>query len=217
MRSLTCSCSQRAKLNILIKKIKKNNIQPSYLKKLDSTFIADIKSIQSKTKTIHCPKTEEICEIFTTPNMGRGVRAKISLPKSAKIGCYIGPIKEGHYYDERWKYSFQYVFKKYSVDGSSIESIMSLLNHSDKPNCDVLYEIHKVEDIEEIHLTFILSKDVKRGEEIYIDYGKEYWEFASKSGIIKETRQRLITEYFNSYYNIIDDKLDIYFLFSSNH
>lgn len=200
MRSLTCSCSQRAKLNILIKKIKKNNIQSSYLKKLDSSFTSDIKRIQSKINIIPCPNTEEICEIFTTPNMGRGVRAIISLPKCSKIGCYIGPVKEGNFNDERWKYSFQYVFKNSSVDGSSIESMMSLLNHSDKPNCDVFYEIHKVEEIEEIHLTFILSKDVKRGEEIYIDYGESYWRHASELGIIKDTRQRLITEYFNSYY-----------------
>lgn len=195
MKSLTCNCAQRAKINQLIKSIKKDDFSQSYLKKLDRTFVKELPKIKCKP-IIPCPPTESLCEIFSTPNMGRGIRAKVELFKGEKIGCYIGSIKAESYTDETWKYAFQYTFKDYSIDGSSIESMMSLLNHSDNPNCNVDYEIHKVDGIEEIHLTFFLLKDVLPGQEIFIDYGQEYWEYANKNGIHKDIKQKLITDYF---------------------
>jgi len=196
MRTLTCTCVQRAKFNTLIKSIKKNNISKSCFKKLDSSFTSDLKKIK-ENPVIECPKTDDFCEIFQTPNMGRGVRAKIDLLKNTKIGCYIGPIVTNENKDVDWIYAFQYVFKNTGVDGSKIESMTSLLNHADKPNCDVFFQIHSIYGIEEIHLTFFLNKDVKMGEEIFIDYGTEYWENAKLKGINKDIKQKLITDYFH--------------------
>jgi len=208
MKNLTCSCSQHAKIKILIKTIRKKDILPDYyLKKLDSTFKSDINKIKNGP-VVECADTDNLCEVFNTPNMGRGVRVKRDLVKNLRVGCYIGPIIQDKDYtnDENWKYQFQYIFKNSSIDGSTEESIMSLLNHSDKPNCDVEYEIHMINGIEEIHLTFILNKDVKKDDELYIDYGRQYWEHAAKLGIYKDIKQKLITDFFkkiDSNYNII--------------
>ncbi len=196
MKNLTCSCYNRVKMKVLIKTIqKKEKIPDYYLKKLDSSFKSSIQKIKKEYIT-ECPNTEEFCEVFNTPNMGRGIRAKMDLLKDTKIGCYIGPIIDNYVSDDKWKYYFQYVFKTMSIDGSGIETMMSLMNHSDKPNCDVPFEIHLVNGFEEIHITFVLNRDVKKGDEIFIDYGDEYWTYAAKVGINKDIRQKLITDYF---------------------
>ena len=200
MRSLTCTCTQRAKINTLVKTIKKDSIPKSYLQRLDSLFVKDIERIKSDG-AFECPNTEEICELFETPFMGKGVRAIKDISKSAKIGCYIGPIIVGNTVDENWKYTYQYVFKNSAVDGSTKESFTSFFNHSDNPNCDVHYELHNVADLEEIHITFFLKRDVKKGEEIFIDYGPDYWIYAETLGIKKDIRQTLITDYFNYYFD----------------
>lgn len=200
MKTITCSCVHRAKLNTLIKTIKKDKIPDYCLKKLDSGFKSNLNRIKNNL-VIRCPDTEELCEIFKTPNMGYGVRVKKDLSENTKIGCYIGPLIFGkNDDDEKWIYSFQYVFSDSAIDGSTKESMTSLLNHSNKPNCNVDFEIHSVDGIEEIHLTFCLNKDVKMGEEVFIDYGEDYWRYAVKLGIRRDIKQTLITDYYGKIY-----------------
>jgi len=198
MKYISCSCVQRAKLNSIVKSIKKKKYSDKFLSKnFDKSFIKDMDKMLEK-KIISCPDTECLCEVFTTPNMGRGVRTIQYLEKGTKIGCYIGRLlhKNDKNLNDTWKYNFQYPFTDFTIDGSTKDSIMSLLNHSDKPNCSSFYEIHKIGEIEEIHITFYLNKDVDIGEELFIDYGDEYWEYSAKIGIRKDKKQKLITDYF---------------------
>ena len=52
---------------------------------------------------------------------------------------------------------------------------MSYLNHSSKPNCYAVCEMHKVNEIYELHITIKTNKDIIKGEELTIDYGEDYW------------------------------------------
>jgi len=43
-----------------------------------------------------------------------------------------------------------------------------LYNHSAEPNCEYVQEAERV-------ITFVTLRDVEPGEELYIDYGEEWW------------------------------------------
>lgn len=200
MKNIRCTCAHRAKLNFINKVIKNRKLfsEKTLKKKLDSDFYKNIDKIAGRP-IINCPNTNEICEVFLTPNMGRGIRAKTSLPKDFCIGCYIGELLKNSEKEENWKYGFCYVLNGYYIDGSTFDSITSLINHSNKPNLDVKFEVHNVDEIMELHITFYTNKEIDPKEELFIDYGSEYWEHAKKLGIRKDCKQRLITEYFVSY------------------
>jgi len=201
MRNIRCNCSLRAKLNFINKVLKnKNKFSSKVLKKnLDADFQKEIDKIKERS-IIECPNTNEICEVFETPNMGRGIRAKNYIPPNFCIGCYIEDLRKNKDVDEdNWRYSFYYVLNGYYIDGSKLDSITSLINHSNNPNLSIRNEIHIADGIEELHITFYTKREIQPKEELYIDYGPEYWVYAEKNGIRRDTKQRLITEYFNSY------------------
>lgn len=197
MGKLRCRCAFKSKLNLL-NKIVKNPAKYSqkYLEHLlEKDFIFDIEKIPKRENICHL--SENYVEVFNTCNMGKGIRAKMDLIKGQRIGCYMGELKRSKEESEDWRYNFTYAIRGFYIDGKN-GSLMSYLNHSSKPNVDVIWESHKVDDDEEIHLVFRLNKDVEILEELFIDYGEEYWNYAKKQGIIKTTKQRLITEFFSS-------------------
>jgi len=196
MKSIRCNCSLRAKLNhasklLKKKKIAKNNIEKIY----SSDFIKKIDIIK-EFPIRNCPNTDEFCEKFLTPNMGFGVRAKVFIPRNTFIGCYIGELTNNKSCNENWKYAYSYIFKEFYIDGSTFDSITSFFNHSDKPNVTDRFELHNTDEYEEIHISFYTTQDVDIGEELFIDYGDDYWTYALKQGILKDTKQKLITDYF---------------------
>jgi len=164
---------------------------------LDEFVLKDLYKIPQVS--YECPNSEEMCEIFTTPTMGRGIRAKKHITKGTKIGCYLGTLKHNteRKSGDDWRYDFCYGMKNYYIDGSQCESMMSILNHSDSPNVDTKYHIHKINGVEEVHIVFITRNHIMYHEELFIDYGEDYWKGAEKEGIMKQKRQSLITDYFS--------------------
>jgi SET domain-containing protein len=94
-----------------------------------------------------------------------------------------GPIRKGELIAEYWgevitedeanrrggKYLFE-LEKKMVIDGKTRANLARYVNHSCTPNAEP-------EEDEEEQRVFILAKrDIKEGEEIGYDYGKEYWE-----------------------------------------
>lgn len=165
-----------------------------------------IKRCKHKIKYGECPDTKNYCELFETELIGIGVRSIIDIPSKTIIGCYLGSIEKSTNKNVDWKYSFAYALSSYIVDGSDGLSMMSFVNHSRKPNVDVDYQIHTVNGKKQCHIVFIANQYINSGEELYIDYGKDYWEWASKFGYIEIInyeperplkRQRKITEYFS--------------------
>jgi len=64
------------------------------------------------------------------------------------------------------------------------------MNHSNNPNVKIILEKH----CDEIHI--VANQIIDEGEELFIDYGEDYWKYARSQNIRPEGRQKLITEYF---------------------
>lgn len=175
--------------------------------RLEPYVYKQIKRSKSKLEMVcECPNTEEYCELFHTDFMGLGVRAITDISSKTVIGCYLGSIEPSTNKNVDWKYSFAYAMNGYVVDGSDKTSMMSCVNHSRTPNVDVDYHIHMVNGQKQCHIVFITNQTICSGEELYIDYGNEYWDWAKQCGCIEINfgnererplkRQRKITDYF---------------------
>ena len=108
--------------------------------------------------------------IFTIKrsNTGLGLFALKPIPKGKRIIEYTGPLISNEVVEvSRGKYFFG-VNTKWSIDGSPRNNIARYINHSCKPNCEALLSGRRV---------WIWSKkNIRVGEEITYDYGKEYFE-----------------------------------------
>jgi hypothetical protein len=64
---------------------------------------------------------------------------------------------------------------------------MAMLNHSVKDeNVNVEYELHEMPDgTVECHIVFIAKRDIMRAEELFIDYGEDYWIYAKQQGTVQ--------------------------------
>ena len=104
---------------------------------------------------------------------GLGLFATELIPKGRRIIEYSGPRIPN---DEVERSSGKYFFgvnSKWSIDGSGRDNIARYINHSCRPNAEAIISKGRV---------WIWSRrNIKPGEEIVYDYGKEYFE-----GIIQE-------------------------------
>ncbi len=66
-----------------------------------------------------------------------------------------------------WKYVFNPIYRNSSQTAVAL-GYCSMYNHSSDPN------IRYIQDCDRI-MRFIAVKTIKRGEEMFINYGKEYW------------------------------------------
>ena len=99
---------------------------------------------------------------------GLGLFAGETIPKGACIIEYKGRvISEEEEYTSRSKYLFEVNSKK-TIDGQARTNTARYINHSCRPNADP--EIRKGQ-------IFIMAlRQIKPGEEICYDYGKEYFD-----------------------------------------
>lgn len=168
-----------------------------YLKNnCDEGFYAELVNDKIPKKAYICPNSNQYCEVFNTLHMGRGVRSKIHIPKNTKIGCYTGILKRTNQVlsTDEWRYNFQYIFKGFLVDDTNCSSIMSLINHSSEPNVTIFYHLHDINDKEECHIVCVTTKDIEVEEELFIDYGNDYWKYYDKLYLSKN--QTFITDFF---------------------
>jgi SET domain-containing protein len=191
MGKLKCKCCIQPKLRELKKIIKKpQKYSKKYIEQIiDQDFIPEL------TKGFEnlgiCYPSSDILEIFDTVDMGKGVRAKEKLYKGQRLGCYMGEIKHNDEQSRDWRYNFAYVLKDFYIDGKD-ESLICYMNHSSKPNVKIIWEKH----CDEIHIVFVANEVIDEGDELFIDYGEDYWKYARSQNIRPEGRQKLITEYF---------------------
>src|SRR5258706_7774445 len=104
---------------------------------------------------------------------GLGLFATKPIPRGTKIIEYIGPrISNERVEKSSGKYFFG-LNKRWSIDGSGRENTARYANHSCEPNAEAIITRGRI---------WICSKrNIKAGEEITYDYGKEYFE-----GIIED-------------------------------
>jgi hypothetical protein len=68
------------------------------------------------------------------------------------------------------KYLFTVLDDKLVIDGKGRKNLARYINHSCRPNCEAEVD-------EDKKRVFIYAKrNIKAGEELHYDYGKEYWE-----------------------------------------
>lgn len=105
--------------------------------------------------------------IRRTPT-GLGFFTLKPIPKGKRIIEYMGPYLPNEVVDRlNGKYFFG-VNSKWSIDGSLRGNTARYINHSCRPNAEALISGRRV---------WIWSKrNIKAGEEVTYDYGKEYFE-----------------------------------------
>ena len=99
---------------------------------------------------------------------GLGLFALQTIPKGKRIVEYTGPRISNEEVDKsNGKYFFG-VNSKWSIDGSPRSNVARYINHSCRPNAEAIISKGRV---------WIWSRrNIKAGEEIAYDYGKEYFE-----------------------------------------
>ncbi|MBS3168436.1 SET domain-containing protein-lysine N-methyltransferase [Candidatus Woesearchaeota archaeon] len=122
----------------------------------------------------------EYIEVRDSKIHNNGVFAVKDIPKGTKIIEYVGNKITKSQSDKRSdeileenkknsSYGAVYIFelnKKYDLDGSVEWNTAKYINHSCSPNCEV--------NIIKGHIWIISSKDIKKGEELFYNYGYEY-------------------------------------------
>jgi len=99
---------------------------------------------------------------------GLGYFALEPIPKGKRIIEYIGPFIPNEEVEKRNGKYFFGVNTKWSIDGSPRGNIARYINHSCRPNAEALISGRRV---------WIWSRrNIKPGEEVTYDYGKEYFE-----------------------------------------
>jgi hypothetical protein len=98
---------------------------------------------------------------------GLGLFAGEDILKGVVLVEYKGRIlSEKEKYTSKSKYLFGVNSKK-TIDGQARSNTARYLNHSCRPNAEIEIKRGRV---------FVMSKrKLKKGEEIFYDYGKEYW------------------------------------------
>jgi SET domain-containing protein len=120
--------------------------------------------------------SEENFEVKTSsiPKIGKGLFTKVNLKKGDHIGFYTGKILT----DDRAN-SDKYVESKYLlwickdwwIYGEGKESNYTrYINHSAKPNAELITSVRWKT------ARFVALKSIKAGEELFFDYGKDYWD-----------------------------------------
>ena len=118
-------------------------------------------------------RAEETLYAVKRAAAGLGLFATKPIPKRMKIIEYVGPRISN---EEVEKSSGKYFFglnQQWSIDGSGRGNVARYANHSCKPNADAI--------ITRGRIWIRSNRNIKAGEEITYNYGKEYFE-----GIIKE-------------------------------
>jgi hypothetical protein len=99
---------------------------------------------------------------------GLGLYSDCGIKKGSFLMEYTGKLLT---HEEAQKKGGKYLFEinsRWTVDGSGRENISRYINHSCRPNCEV-YMIGK-------HIKIRSRKDIKAGEELTYDYGKDYFD-----------------------------------------
>ncbi len=104
---------------------------------------------------------------------GLGLFARKPIAKGTRLVEYTGPLISNEVVDKsNGKYFFG-IDKEWSIDGSVRTNLARYINHSCAPNAVAIRSGRRI--------WIWAKKNIKPGEEILYDYGKEYFE-----GVIKD-------------------------------
>jgi SET domain-containing protein len=99
---------------------------------------------------------------------GLGLFADENIPKGKFLIEYFGrDLAPGEEFISKSKYLFE-INSKRTIDGTNRSNTARYINHSCRPNCEV--------EIKKGRVLVFSKKNIKAGEELNYDYGKEYWD-----------------------------------------
>ena len=128
------------------------------------------------------------------PNAGKGLIATEFIPKNTRIVEYKGKIttwKEVDDNDGNNGYIY-YVKRHHVIDASGHPSALARYANDAKGLQRVKGIKNNSEYVEEGLKVFIEAKrDIPAGEEILVEYGKEYWDVIRHNHKVEEDRKRL--------------------------
>lgn len=116
--------------------------------------------------------------------MGWGAFAAVDLPESTFIGEYTGIVRRLHRsHPDHNGYCFHYPtkfwsWKYFTVDPLKEGNAMRFVNHSDQPNLKPYCFVER----RMLHMCFLSSRKIEKGEQLFYDYGKDYWIRRKKMG-----------------------------------
>jgi SET domain-containing protein len=99
---------------------------------------------------------------------GLGLFTTVPMKKGDCIIEYVGDIltTDEEVNERGGQYLFE-VSKKKTIDGSLRSNTARYINHSCRPNCEV--------DIIKTRVFIYAKRNIKPGEELSYDYGKDFW------------------------------------------
>lgn len=101
-------------------------------------------------------------EVLKSNVRGRGVFATQDIPKGTELVCDVFLIKQGEYIGDLTIYTFPWG----RLNDSICLGFASFFNHNKNPNVRN-FKIDK----ENLKNTFLTTRDINKGEELFINYG----------------------------------------------
>jgi SET domain-containing protein len=130
----------------------------------------------------------------TLPNAGKGLFAKKFIPKGTRIIEYKGRIttwKEVDGDDGKNGYIY-YVKRNYVIDASRNKKALARYANDAKGLFRLKGVKNNADYVEDGFRVFIeAKKDIAAGEEIFVDYGKEYWAVIRHNLRVDRQRERM--------------------------
>ncbi|HUC52250.1 MAG TPA: SET domain-containing protein [Xanthobacteraceae bacterium] len=103
---------------------------------------------------------------------GLGLFATKPIAKKAYIATYRGkriPTAEAHLRERAGKAKYMFELNaRWTIDGASRRNLGRYINHACRPNCEAV--------LRKGQLIFVALRDIAPGEEITLDYGKDYFD-----------------------------------------
>ncbi len=128
----------------------------------------------AKRKPVVYSEKDFIVKPSLIPGIGMGLFTKQTLYKGDTVGYYMGRIitdedaESPKYIDSKY---LLWICKDWWIYGEGKESNYTrYINHSDKPNAELVTSVRWKT------ARFKVLKTIKEGEEIFFDYGKDYWD-----------------------------------------
>lgn len=132
------------------------------------------KKAAAKRKPVIYSEKDFIIKPSSVPGIGMGLFTKQTLYKGDTVGYYMGKIitdddaESPKYIDSKY---LLWICKDWWIYGEGKESNYTrYINHSDKPNAELVTSVRWKT------ARFKVLKTIPEGNEIFFDYGKDYWD-----------------------------------------
>lgn len=132
-------------------------------------------------KEILSPPNPPVRLRFIDDTVGWGVFAEEDLKPLTFIGEYGGSVRRKKRADSQNAYCFQYAIvsgesTRFTIDARDQGGIVRFINHSASPNLMSALATHQNLS----HIVLFAHRSIRKGEQLFYDYGPDYWHKRSK-------------------------------------